>query len=491
MESLSALVREGDPGEIGKRIAAGANPGWRDENGYTLAILAACAGRADVVELLWKHGAPVEGESCYGESVLSLLSNWGYFGLIGKLLDAGVDPAPLQWSPLHRAVAVGSLEDVCGVLDGGADLEAGDRWERSALLVALAGGETAKAVLLLSRGANRDATGRCGKTVCHYPLARDDADTLRWLIGNGFDIDREDGHGRPPLVDAAEDGAVECFKLLADSGAEWDAYRDELEFAVGHPEIAREFLMRGKAVGGIEDEIVRKMIGVRVVDELPVSEREYLDGRFRRFGKANPERMEVPFWNAMVRNGWDAYRAAQRFDDESFERDNPVWCHDRFGMSLTPLPDGRFVQIAGEHEDHYDPDFCIYNDVVVHDGMGGFEILGYPKDVFPPTDFHSATLVGGWIYLIGNLGYPETREAFGYQAPVFRFHVETGRIERVETTGEAPGWIHRHQARLEGNAIRIEGGKRFLIDGEGNPGIVDNADAWALELDGFTWRRLG
>ena len=45
--------------------------------------------------------------------------------------------------------------------------------------------------------------------------------------------------------------------------------------------------------------------------------------------------------------------------------DGPVWCFSRFGTSLTELPDGRFVQIGGEHEDFYDPDFCIYNDVTV------------------------------------------------------------------------------------------------------------------------------
>jgi hypothetical protein len=36
----------------------------------------------------------------------------------------------------------------------------------------------------------------------------------------------------------------------------------------------------------------------------------------------------------------------------------------RFGQSLTFLPDGRAVQIGGEHVDFYYPVFCIYNDVL-------------------------------------------------------------------------------------------------------------------------------
>ena len=72
----------------------------------------------------------------------------------------------------------------------------------------------------------------------------------------------------------------------------------------------------------------------------------------------------------------------------------PVWCFDRFGQSMTILPDGRRIFIAGEHEDWYDPDFFIYNDVVVISTNGDIEhIFGYPIEVFPPTDFHAAAYV--------------------------------------------------------------------------------------------------
>src|SRR5581483_9798876 len=117
----------------------------------------------------------------------------------------------------------------------------------------------------------------------------------------------------------------------------------------------------------------------------------------------NPQRMDNPFWKAMVHSGCNAYLARRTFGDtERFGQ--PVWCYDRFGRTTTLLPDGRIVEIAGEHEDWYDADFCIYNDIVIFDGKGNFEILGYPERVFPPTDFHSATLVRDSIYIIGSLG---------------------------------------------------------------------------------------
>ena len=74
-----------------------------------------------------------------------------------------------------------------------------------------------------------------------------------------------------------------------------------------------------------------------------------------------------------------------------------MWCFDRFGTSKTALEDGRTVHIGGEHEDFYDPDFHIYNDVIVVSSSGQVAIYGYPLEAFPPIDFHSATLVGKTI----------------------------------------------------------------------------------------------
>jgi hypothetical protein len=46
-----------------------------------------------------------------------------------------------------------------------------------------------------------------------------------------------------------------------------------------------------------------------------------------------------------------------------------------------------------------------------HDQSSLLEIFGYTTDVFPPTDFHSATLLSNQIVIVGNLGYPKERRA--------------------------------------------------------------------------------
>lgn len=470
----------------------GADPNRRTASGYTAVIKAACAKRLDVIKLLLASGASLDGVTKYCESALSVFSRTGEFADVACLMEWGADPAPLKWTPLHRAAALGTPDDLVPPLDDGADLEARDCWERTPLLVAIHAGKIGNASLLLECGANRSATGRCGRTAMHYPADRDDVAMLRWLLDRGFPADEMDDFKETPLMHAVENNALACFEALLDQGVEWRRtghVGEKLIKKASHPEIIRRLIELGQSEEGLEDDILRDWIGLGALDELLVTTAEFHAGRSRRFGTTNPERMDVPFWNAMVRNAWCAWKAADQFGHDSYGLDDPVWCHDRFGMSLTALPDGRWVQIAGEHEDHYDPDFCIYNDVIVHDGQGGFEIFAYPEEVFPPTDFHSATLLGEWIYIIGNLGYPETREAFGYETPVFRLHTGDWHIERVETRGESPGWIHEHQAKPEGDTIRVFQGKRYFITEDGKGKISGLTGSYELDLLSGSWRQ--
>lgn len=166
----------------------------------------------------------------------------------------------------------------------------------------------------------------------------------------------------------------------------------------------------------------------------------------------------------------------------------PGWTLRRFGQSCTPLPDGREFLIAGEHEDSYDPDFFIYNDVIVRERNGEFEIFGYPTKIFPPTDFHSATLVGNQILIIGSLGYAEGRQAG--TTPVFSLDLATLKFSKVSTTGHPPGWIHRHRAVLseDCSSIVVTAGK--IERDAASKALIENIDDWRLDLASMRWERL-
>jgi hypothetical protein len=217
-----------------------------------------------------------------------------------------------------------------------------------------------------------------------------------------------------------------------------------------------------------------------------------------RYGTSHPERVENELWKKVIQENWNGYQlgqhlqikgAAGRFCQDfshSSYRDSdpgPFWSWERFGRTSTSLSDGRVIHIAGEHEDSYDPDFCIYNDVVVEHPDGRREIYLYPKDVFAPTDFHSATLIGDEILLIGSLGYHDLRRPGETQ--VLKLDTRTMRFEPIATTGEGPGWISRHSAeRLGEMAILVIGGNVQTAAGhEPNTGL------FVLDLTTMTWQR--
>lgn len=120
------------------------------------------------------------------------------------------------------------------------------------------------------------------------------------------------------------------------------------------------------------------------------------DGR-PRYGAANPQKVESLLWTQMAPERWNAYQLREKAGDkkhaflkngEKFpslmrERpDGPVWSFDRFGVSSTKLDDGCIIHVGGEHEDFYDSDFCIYNDVIVEHPGGRFDFISIRRTCF-------------------------------------------------------------------------------------------------------------
>jgi hypothetical protein len=243
----------------------------------------------------------------------------------------------------------------------------------------------------------------------------------------------------------------------------------------------------------------------------------------------NPTKICKPFWKYMISHGdMNAWDAAKKLGLGM--QDRPIFCFQRFGRTETILPDGRIVYIAGEHEDFYDPDFFIYNDVVVVRGRADtrarlepermsapssddpedfeagdagwrkyvfeertkeilrnalaaegaspddIDIYRYPTDVFAPTDFHTATYHqddksgGQYIYIIGGLGYlngPHRTATVTYRLDLADFS-----IRRMETTGDEPPVGKDTTAKKEGDDTIL-----FVVDGR----------EYALSLADMRW----
>lgn len=237
--------------------------------------------------------------------------------------------------------------------------------------------------------------------------------------------------------------------------------------------------------------------------------------RSPRFGNANPERMRLAFWEWMIRGPdrqlvqkhggtyaaqfglqrdgklrsvFGPWRVRDLLGIPVNREEGPIWTFDRMGRTSTKLRDGRTIYVGGEHEDPPDPDFCIYNDVVVVTPDNRIEIYGYPKEIFPPTDFHTATLTEDRIILVGGLGYLKDRRPG--QTPVYALDLVDYHISQVETSGDMPGWIWHHEADLvSAGIVAIRGGEVFQSDGEHHR-ICRNLEDYTLDIRSGIWRQI-
>jgi hypothetical protein len=142
----------------------------------------------------------------------------------------------------------------------------------------------------------------------------------------------------------------------------------------------------------------------------------------------------------------------------------PHWEINRHGMSCTDVGNVS-IFIGGEHEDYYDPNFCIYNDVITVDASNTIAIYEYPIKIFPPTDFHKAIHQGNYIWIVGSVGYSEYRNPY---IQMCRLHIPSMKMELIPAKGtNIPPWMafydSDNSAILEDNIIIVNGMYRFDI----------------------------
>ncbi len=448
--------------------------------------------------------------STYDESVPRLLACDGQVDLLRFLEDHGVSLDPLEWSSLHRIVALGSVAELEAALQDGQNLETADSWSLTPYLLAAVVGDPTKMEKLARAGACVDAENHVSMRAAHLAADNDRTEVLAWLEAQGEDLGALSRlFGNSVLDEAVMKDHLKSTRFLLERGVhratrlrspdDIEQQRRQMREMLSqfrmdvNPELIMES-MESALVDPSQHDVDKKLLDhaqsgemLRLLEEFGVSfsqapqevqfmrlgldsasfepnplpsEAEFRRGRRRRFGISNPEEISEPFWHFMVKSRWGAYGARRHFGgrDSLLQRPDPIWCNDRMGQSMTLLPDGRALFIGGEHEDGYDPDFCIYNDVIVIHPDLTVQIFEYPEAVFPPTDFHTATLVADWIYIVGSLGYQGKRES--KVTPVWRLNIHTYAIESVKTTGDSPGRVNRHHTRLvDEDKLLVYGGK--------------------------------
>jgi ankyrin repeat protein len=498
---IKFALKHGDLEIIRLMQAHGIDLCYEDKNGYT-ALLDAVHRDNDapeIIDFLVSQGAPTNTKSSYGETAIVSAYRLSHFGMVERLIEAGTDESPLKWTPLHRAAALGTLDEFEEALHQAQSLEVPDCCDQTALHIVLAKSDEAKFDAMIEKIEDLQKFGPGTPPLLKFAVASGRRTMVKRLIELGCPVDATDYMGDTALKTAAEKGSHALVRDLLNAGADPNigGWSDGMIDCAKDRKTILALLAGGADPAGLRNEGRRTLLGLGEPksDELhSCSKEEYLAERYYRPGRSNPEEMSDPFRLAMIRAGGNAYWARQHFhDDPDFgckiaDQADCVWCFERFGQSFTVMPDDRTILIAGEHEDSYDPDFCIYNDVSVFHPDGEIQVFGYPLKTFEPTDFNTATLVDDSIYIIGGLGYTKQRRG---PIPVYRLDTTDYSIEKLKTSGDVPSRIFEHRASLlDGTRIRIEGGKAIsykrLKEKHGR-----NDGVYELDLADLTWTKLG
>lgn len=202
-------------------------------------------------------------------------------------------------------------------------------------------------------------------------------------------------------------------------------------------------------------------LNLEVVDSSQRASQKLLQEQAIEFGTENPSRCftvgklawtELGFF---TKASWDADDNVYGSNPAAGEDAPPLWrAHAcRWGVNRAELSDGRVVWSGGQFEDSYDPMFCIFNDILVeHPDGRSPELFTYPREVFPPTDYHACVEADGYLYLFGNMGYPEDRTPDRVQ--VLRLDLTTYAMDRLMTKGWSPPWLLGQRAKLSDSAPR-------------------------------------
>lgn len=251
---LCIAAKSGNTDKVRFLLQAGADPHFRDANGYSpliQAVFGQAPSRPQVVHLLLDAGADPSIVTSYGESPLGTALRFSDFETLRILLDAGANLAILGWNPLMRVIAFGTLNEVQAELQSGANPNEARRHGMTPWLLCVLVGDVAKAEKLLEYGANIDSSD------LFMAVGKDNPAMVGWLLGYGLDVNVRDSYQGSVLSEATTWGAAACVKLLIDAGADVHAEDHVHSQPISNastPEVARLLVDAGADINFISGE---------------------------------------------------------------------------------------------------------------------------------------------------------------------------------------------------------------------------------------------
>jgi len=297
MGSMPVMVAK-NPAIVEALLVAGADVNAvttdKDSNGIESArtplMRAAQAGNLAKVQVLLSHGADTEMNDSEGRNALIGAASRGHYDVAKALVDAGAKIGLVEAALLGDVLLLktflesnadirsdvidnalwwtagnGQIKSIRTLLDAGADVDARNGREGTALMHAALMRQPDAIQLLIDRGADVNARNRFGITALHWSViyTKSSTDVLRVLLAAGADMNARTWYSYPThtggtaLMEAAAHGSIDCARMLIEYGADLeissdidengDGGRTALIAAVanGRTDIARLFIESG------------------------------------------------------------------------------------------------------------------------------------------------------------------------------------------------------------------------------------------------------
>jgi ankyrin repeat protein len=187
--------------------------------------------------------------------IFQLVKFKNYLGLeeVIQTVDESNDEKIL-FEAMFVASQSGQLEKVRCLVDYGADLNAKDEDDETALILASKCGHLGIVKYLVETGADLNAEGKYGWTALNYASRRGHLEMVKYLVANEANVNSMHDNGWTALMYASEHGHLEIVKYLVEHGANVNAKYENQWTALmyasrrGHLEIVKYLVENGAHV---------------------------------------------------------------------------------------------------------------------------------------------------------------------------------------------------------------------------------------------------
>jgi ankyrin repeat protein len=215
----------------------------------------------EIVLILLEHGFDLSSQDQHRNTMFHLAALGSHIRLVRAMLSRTTSPDVLdinndkEWTALHYATYESRMHSthqklvmVSMLLEAGADINARDDEDYTALDLAAEDGNEALVRLLLDAGANINTPRNRYPSALTLAARQGKEAVVQMLMDAGADVDSQDNYGDSALIAAAESGHVELVRYLLDAGADINLRNMKSETA-----------RFGAVLGGYED-VVRVLL---------------------------------------------------------------------------------------------------------------------------------------------------------------------------------------------------------------------------------------